>query len=231
VGLQVVPRTTWGARPWTATPIRVPARARRYFVIHYHGARTPAGDGLSMCRTVEHIHMDERGWAGVGYAYLVHNATGRIYEGRGWDSRGAHCRKHNVDGIGVYVGIGANQAPTQAALSSVRALYASACRRVGHALVVVGHRDLYATDCPGPYLTAWIRDGMPLPEDEMLTDIQMTKLADRIWADPVPTGERGSDGNPLTTQWLLVRMATSIDRLTLEVEHLRNELQLLRSQR
>jgi hypothetical protein len=183
-----------------------------------------------MCRTVERIHMVERGWAGVGYAYLVHDATGRVYEGRGWDLQGAHCAGHNVDGIGIYVGVGANQTPSRAALASVRALHASACQHFGRPLIVVGHRDLYATDCPGQQLTAWIRAGMPLPEDEMLTDPQIARLADRIWADPVPTGERGSDGNPLTMQWLLLRMASSLDRLNVEVGQLRDEIQLLRSQ-
>lgn len=230
MALRVVPRTTWGARPWTTTPTRVLTGARKYFVIHYHGAGRPTGDGPSMCRTVERIHMVERGWAGVGYAYLVHDATGRVYEGRGWDLQGAHCAGHNVDGIGIYVGVGANQTPSRAALASVRALHASACQHFGRPLIVVGHRDLYATDCPGQQLTAWIRAGMPLPEDEMLTDPQIARLADRIWADPVPTGERGSDGNPLTMQWLLLRMASSLDRLNVEVGQLRDEIQLLRSQ-
>lgn len=216
----VTPRSAWGASPWGTTPLTVPRPERTDLVVHYHGAGSPPA-GAEMCQLVERIHMRERGWAGVGYAFLV-DRHGAAYEGRGWDLQGAHCTGHNRSGVGIYVGVGGDEQPPQAALRTVRALYDAATHHFGRRLRATWHGALYPTACPGPHLTAWVRAGMPLDmEDDVLTS---DEIADRVWADPVPTGERGSDGQPLTMQWLLLRLASTVDRLTTQVAQLRDDV-------
>ncbi len=35
--MRIIPRAEWGAKPWRNQPATVPASARRYFLVHYHG--------------------------------------------------------------------------------------------------------------------------------------------------------------------------------------------------
>jgi peptidoglycan hydrolase-like protein with peptidoglycan-binding domain len=50
---------------------------------------------------------------------------------------------------------------SKAALASVRWLYDKFCTDAGHALDKRGHRDGFATACPGDKLYAWVKKGMP----------------------------------------------------------------------
>jgi hypothetical protein len=102
------------------------------------------------------------GWAGIGYNFVV-MLDGTIWEGRGWGLVGAHCPLHNRSAWGVQVHIGGDQKPSPQALQSVDALYDEGSRRAGRLLAKRGHRDGYATECPGAALYAWVRAGMPVP--------------------------------------------------------------------
>lgn len=156
--MKIHSRSNWGAHSWRGQPYSVPASARTHFLVHYHGGIPRNDRGAAMAKEVESIHLNN-GWSGVGYNFMV-GQDGGIYEGRGWGYVGAHCPGRNRDGIGVYVAIGGNQKPTQAALKSVRALYDEANRRAGHALIKSWHGANYPTSCPGPHLIAWVKAGM-----------------------------------------------------------------------
>lgn len=164
MSLTIVSRKEWGAQPWNGTPNTVPLSARTEFFVHWHGGQPPASTGVRVPREIERIHLGQ-GWAGIGYNFVV-DQDGVIYEGRGWDRQGAHCPDHNVTGLGVQVAIGKGQTATEAALQSVRALYDEACRKTGRTLAQRGHKDGFATECPGPELYAWVKAGMPTDHAE-----------------------------------------------------------------
>lgn len=161
MSLPIVSRAAWGAAPWRSAVNRVSMREKTAFLVHYHGGEPRHSVGVAVPREVEEIHL-ANGWSGIGYNFLV-DLDGTIYEGRGWDGVGAQCPGFNRNGIGVYVAIGGSQKPTDAALRSVRYLYDEACRRTGNALRKMGHKDGFATSCPGPNLYAWVKAGMPAP--------------------------------------------------------------------
>ena len=156
--VNIVSRSSWGAKAWRGGVYSATMSERRYFLVHYHGGPPPQSTGKWVPKNVEAIHLGN-GWSGVGYNFLV-GQDGTIYEGRGWDKVGAHCPGRNRDGIGVYVAIGGNQSPTGAAMRSVVALYREANRRAGRTLTKGVHGDYYATACAGPKLTAWVHAGM-----------------------------------------------------------------------
>ncbi|MFI6205901.1 N-acetylmuramoyl-L-alanine amidase [Streptomyces sp. NPDC051041] len=160
--VSIVSRKTWGAKPWNGAPATVPMSKRTEFFVHYHGGVPAHSTGVAVPREVEKIHLANK-WAGVGYNFMV-DQNGTIYEGRGWNLQGAHCVNHNVSGFGVYVAIGGDQKPSDKALASVRALYDEACKRTGRTLAKRGHKDGYATACPGVHLYQWVKDGMPAPK-------------------------------------------------------------------
>ena len=66
----------------------------KYIVIHHSEVSSP--------HTVEDVHRwhQTKGWAGIGYHYFV-SKDGEIYEGRPYNTVGAHVYGHNEDSIGV----------------------------------------------------------------------------------------------------------------------------------
>lgn len=50
------------------------------------------------------FHMESKGWDDIGYNFMI-GGDGAVYEGRGWDSQGAHTKgrfycnfsKHNFN--------------------------------------------------------------------------------------------------------------------------------------
>ena len=53
---------------------------------------------------VRRYHMEHNGWKDIGYHYIVY-LDGSIHVGRPIDQKGAHCKGHNDNTIGIcYVG-------------------------------------------------------------------------------------------------------------------------------
>ncbi len=90
----------------------------------------------------------QQGWAGIGYHYFVEK-DGSIYTGRPENAIGAHCINYNTHSIGIcaegnYMTDSMPQAQKQALIELgqyIKNKYGIS--RVG------GHKEYYATDCPG----------------------------------------------------------------------------------
>ncbi|MGX4737100.1 peptidoglycan recognition protein family protein [Kitasatospora griseola] len=161
MSVNIISRSQWGARPWATGTSTVPLSERTEFVVHYDGAVPISRTGTAIPRAIEAEHLGN-GWSGIGYNWVISQA-GEIFEGRGWDLQGAHCPNHNRSGFGVQIAVGGDQAPTDAALRAARELYDLACARTGRSLAKKGHRDGFATECPGSRLYVWVKAGMPAP--------------------------------------------------------------------
>ncbi|MGW2130467.1 peptidoglycan-binding protein [Streptomyces coelicoflavus] len=164
MSVRIISRATWGATPWdrdpsSSGPDHVALPQRDEFFVHYDGAHHITRTGYAIPRAIEAEHLGN-GWAGIGYNFVVSQA-GEVFEGRGWERQGAHCPGHNVTGFGVQIAVGGDQEPSEAALAACRALYDEACRKVGRTLAQKGHKDGFATLCPGSKLYAWVQAGMP----------------------------------------------------------------------
>lgn len=157
--MNIISRDQWGASPWVNQPDTVPDGERTEYMTHYDGATHITRTGNSIPKAIESEHLGN-GWSGIGYHFVVSQA-GEIFEGRGWDLQGAHCPNHNRSAIGVQIAVGGDQEPTPEALAASRALYDYACEKYGRQLTKLGHKDGYATDCPGDKLYAWVQAGMP----------------------------------------------------------------------
>lgn len=222
--IPVVTRARWGFPGWAGDVHGVPMTERTAFVVHWDGAHPVRDTGAAVLQRIDREHR-ARGWAGIGYNHVV-QGDGRVWEGRGWGFVGAHCPGMNRVGIGVQVAVGTGQHPTSAALAALAGLYGEACERAGRALQLTTHAAHYATECPGPDLTGWVRvfDGRPdrpaagrgvdaMVATEAERDELADVVADAVAGRPVPTGELGSDGQPLTLEWLLVRTYQAVTRI------------------
>ncbi|MGW2550146.1 peptidoglycan-binding protein [Streptomyces sp. NPDC001635] len=157
--VKIISRATWGAKPWEGTPATIALSRRTEFFVHYDGGTPIKRTGYAIPRAIEAEHLGEN-WSGIGYNFVV-DQEGTVYEGRGWNLQGAHCPDHNITGFGVQIAIGGDQEPSAKALAACRALYDEACKKTGRNLAKKGHKDGFATLCPGTHLYAWVKAGMP----------------------------------------------------------------------
>ena len=158
--MRIIPRAEWGARPPTNRST-VPRSQRHALVVHYDDARPTTRTGAAAMRATQNFHMDGRGWADIGYNFLI-DQEGNVFEGRGFDVLGAHAgASGNVVGIGVQVHIGGDQQPSAAALSALVWLKGQADAHCGKTLAWRKHNDYMSTSCPGGPLTAWLAAGAP----------------------------------------------------------------------
>jgi len=170
-------RTSWGARPAKNTP-SVASDGLKLAVVHhtassndYSSSQVPA-----ILRSMQAFHMDGNGWSDIGYNFLV-DKFGRIWEGRGGGITkavvGAHAAGFNTGSVGVsvignYVGVNASSAAREAVSRIIgyklqgygvnpqgRVDFRSGgsttipAGKVVNLPVVVGHRDVGSTSCPG----------------------------------------------------------------------------------
>jgi hypothetical protein len=190
--MKLVTRAQWGAREYRRPNGAISySRKRRGVKLHYLG--TPYPDRphtrcAAYVRRIQTIHMDERLWSDIGYSFVV-CTHGWVYEGRGLQRRNSANGNTTLNeqdyAVLLLVGSSGLTKPTDAQLHGARDAI-DYCRREGPAgLWLGGHRDGYATACPGEAIYAWVRAGAPRPtteEDGMaLTDAEIKKIVDGVY--------------------------------------------------
>jgi hypothetical protein len=121
-----------------------------------HHSALPLSDGL---REIQLLHMQQKGFADVGYHYLIDD-LGQIYQGRELSVRGAHAGGHNTGTVGiVLLGNFEKVTPFEAQLASLTALSQHLVDNYG-LTHLAGHRDFQPgeTACPGQYLEPLLPD-------------------------------------------------------------------------
>jgi hypothetical protein len=137
-------------------------------IVHHTVTATQEPDPAARMRAMYAFHVRGNGWSDIGYNFVVDGA-GRIYEGRstgggrhdGEDTSGlgvvgAHASGHNTGSVGIAI-LGTytedGVTPNEAALDAVTAIAAwkLGTRGIdpGAPGVLIGHRDVVATGCPG----------------------------------------------------------------------------------
>jgi hypothetical protein len=164
-----IPRAEWGARPPAVSPEGTgengPYSAANpngwlvydqpldqvYQVIIVHHSALPLSDGP---REIQNLHMDEKGFADIGYHYLI-DQNGSLYEGRAIDVRGAHTLGYNYGSIGIcLIGNFEEIQPAQPQIEMLQSLIACLLGRYPNINRLAGHRDYNpgVTLCPGANL-------------------------------------------------------------------------------
>ena len=123
-------------------------------VIHHSGF--PDGDKDSSAEEIHKYHQEVNGWAGIGYHYVIRK-DGTIEQGRKPLAVGAHAYKHNKNSVGICVAGNFDVAKIKSAqLDSLKLLTAWLCQKYKlnpmKEGVIVGHRNLNDTSCPGDNL-------------------------------------------------------------------------------
>lgn len=125
-------------------------------VIVVHHAGFPDGDKDSSAEDIHKFHQEVNGWAGIGYHYVIRK-DGTIEQGRRPKAVGAHALHHNKNSVGICVAGNFEIAkPNDKQMDSLKLLTAWLCQKYSldpmRKGVIVGHRNLNDTDCPGKNL-------------------------------------------------------------------------------
>jgi hypothetical protein len=168
----VVTRTEWGCPDGQITTHgSLSYTTVTHLIVHHTamGVEAPSSDWPELVHSIWNFHVSERGWADIGYNYLI-DPNGMIYEGRsgGDDVMGAHFSGVNDGTMAVaLLGDFTDAAPTLDALNSLKEILAWKCNQRGldpegkslheasHLILntISGHRDgPKATECPGEAL-------------------------------------------------------------------------------
>lgn len=156
---------TWGAR--SPGSLSVISRNPDKIVIH-HTASANSTDysqahAYQLARDIQRWHMDGNGWSDSGQHFTIsrggyimegrHNSLSRLRAGSGMVV-GAHCPGQNDKAIGIEnEGTYTSATPPAALYDKLVLFCAYICDQYGIAASqIFGHRDYYATACPGNVL-------------------------------------------------------------------------------
>ena len=192
--MKYISRFQWGATPPPKGPFDRIRHSRVQGVVVHHSGVENGAKGSGAVKAFERHHLS-KGWDGIGYNWLV-DETGTIFEGRGWEARGAATKGWNSKSMSVcYTGWGYKQ-PHANVLESLSAVIAEAERWFGHGLWVETHRRKGSTTCPGDWLGDWVEGGMGAVKEPSMVDwdaiIQYFKdLRVQVEGEPLRRGSRG----------------------------------------
>ncbi|XP_030382253.1 peptidoglycan-recognition protein SC1a/b-like [Scaptodrosophila lebanonensis] len=158
-GVNIISKAQWGGR---APTYRVAlGNYLNYAIIHHTAGaycETFAACSQQM-RNVQSYHMDSLGWPDIGYNFLI-GGDGNVYEGRGWNSMGAHAAEWNSWSIGIsFMGNYNYDTLEPNMISAAKELLQDAVNRgqLSSGYVLYGHRQVSATECPGTHIWNEIR--------------------------------------------------------------------------
>ncbi|MER5642040.1 N-acetylmuramoyl-L-alanine amidase [Kitasatospora sp. NPDC002227] len=171
--MQFVTRSQWGAHP--PKDDFTPISGTQGVKVHYEGTPVPAdlagADQHGRCAgrmrdlQVSHQANEQEKYIDIAYSAAV-CPHGFVFEGRGVH----HLQAANGPGLNsqhysvcAMVGDEGLTIPTDAQLGGVRDAIEWLRRDGGAGEEIRGHRDGYATDCPGGPLYRWVQAGAPRP--------------------------------------------------------------------
>ncbi|WHM36323.1 peptidoglycan-binding protein [Streptomyces sp. BPTC-684] len=172
--MQFVSRTQWGARPSRYSLVYI--ASTRGVKIHYEGTPVPSSlarpENHTACagrvRAIQASHLanPEEDYSDIAYTAMV-CPHGYVYEGRGAHKKTAANGNQPLNAahyaVCAMVGSSGLTQPTDAQLGGLRDAIEWLRTSGGAGSEILGHRDGYATDCPGPALYAWVQRGAPRP--------------------------------------------------------------------
>lgn len=156
-------RATVGLAPPKSAP-RIPGPVESA-TAHYNGpeVKIPASAPHTRCRefwvSVQHYHMETKGWHDVAYSVAVCQ-HGIVMAGRGKGVRTAANGTNHGNNVSyaIFFLVGGDEQPTDDAYRAAR----DAATALG-VTPIVPHSKWKATGCPGSPVLQWTRDGAPTP--------------------------------------------------------------------
>ncbi|MEV4557211.1 peptidoglycan-binding domain-containing protein [Kitasatospora sp. NPDC049285] len=224
--MQLITRDQWGARPPKAQFTQI--SGTQGVKIHYEGTAVPStladpdqhGRCAARMRDLQASHQANTQEKYIDLAYsAVVCPHGFVFEGRG----PGHLQAANGPGLNsahysvcAMLGDEGLTAPTTAQLGGLRDAIEWLRSAGGAGSEIKGHRDGYATDCPGEPLYRWVQAGAPRPDGTSTAPAPVTPPPAAGWAPAWPgrylrNGSSGSDVRTWQQQMAQRGWAISVD--------------------
>lgn len=207
------------------------AKPTRGLVIHYDSVdqglerKTHTSCIAYWQRTRDFHRGPARQWVDIGYSFGA-CPHGYVFEGRGLNRAQAAQPSGNTTYYSVTLMSGPSEDPTAAQINAVRELRAWLMEK-GVGALVKGHRDFYATSCPGDRLYRLVRDGTfakPATNSE-----EDDVAAKDLWQHELPV----PFGKPDNPEWqagnILVTVAKWVYELRETIADLEAKVDLLKT--
>ncbi|XP_038118226.1 peptidoglycan-recognition protein SD [Culex quinquefasciatus] len=159
---RIVTRIEWLAQPPRETLDLLQLPVQKVIIAHTatEGCTTKS-QCVFMVSRIQRFHMapDSKNFSDIAYNFLV-GADGNIYEGRGWDKRGAHTKGFNKDSICVaFIGTFNDEAASEPQLRAARRLIAMGVEQgtIDPRYQLCGQRQLAPFSSPGEKLYQQIK--------------------------------------------------------------------------
>ncbi|SCF97914.1 MULTISPECIES: peptidoglycan recognition family protein [unclassified Streptomyces] len=185
--MKLVSRSALGW-PASAAPAQASTRGVK---VHYEGTAvstkllTDHDACLAEWKAIRASHLANKveNYSDVAYNFAA-CPHGYLLEGRGLGRRTGANGSQDLNrahyAILGLVGSSGLTEPTPEMLGAIRDGI-DLLRKNGAGTEIKGHRDGYATTCPGGPLYAWVQKGAPRPDQEdEVTEAQMNAIADRV---------------------------------------------------
>ncbi|KAL6423448.1 hypothetical protein ACFW04_010204 [Cataglyphis niger] len=159
--LNIISRAQWGARAPKSAAANLRIKPVPNVIIHHStgsGCETQANCQLKV-KNIQNEHINNKKWSDIGYNFVV-GEDGNVYEGRGWGKKGAHSIPFNNKSIGIcIIGDYSNRTPKAAAIEAVAKLIERGVNNgeIKSDYKLLGHRQTWATACPGNSLYTMIQ--------------------------------------------------------------------------
>ncbi len=207
---EIIPRAQWGAKPPRPPGLTYMTNPDGW-VVHYVGG--PMQQDPTYAQSVSAVYNLQQGafdgdngevYIDIPYNFLI-DLNGRIFEGRGWQYKSGANGSSNYNGhawaVCVLMGPGDGKPLdknhlTQEAKDALSWLTREGVSHSAATSYVKGHRDVYATHCPGdecyafvPYLHAHLHDTnpVPVPVPPNTESEDMTLIAAPKWQQTKPS--------------------------------------------
>lgn len=160
-----LPRSAW-TKHGPAKPMKKMAVGPvKGFALHWPGttektiSATAQSSIAGRLEGYREYHVDGHGWSDIAYQYAIDQA-GRVWECRGltWMSAANGNQAVNTSHGAVLLMLGNKEAPSAAMIQAVRDFRAKVwLKRFPKATAVIGHGNLFKTECPGPVVADLIK--------------------------------------------------------------------------
>jgi hypothetical protein len=188
--VKLIARRSWGARPpKNRTPLS--KAAQKGTALHYSGSNSDEQADHANCaarvRSIQNFHMDVRGWSDIAYSYIICK-HGYTFECRGLGIRtAAQGTNSGNDAFHAACFLGDDSINrddvTDVGRVAIRDTIAMCNGWTTHSDTVRPHSWFHPTACPGDELRRWISQGMPVREENGVSQ------ADVIAALKSPEGQ------------------------------------------
>ncbi|GHH17673.1 N-acetylmuramoyl-L-alanine amidase [Streptomyces lanatus] len=202
--------------PASAAPAQASAKGVK---VHYEGTKVSVKllDDHDLCiaewkaMRASHLANKEENYSDIAYNYGA-CPHGHLLEGRGLGKRtGANGNQPLNRAHYAIVGLVGDEGltkPTEAMLRAIRDGI-ELLRRHGAGQEIKGHRDGFATECPGKHLYAWVEKGAPRPGGSTTVPgprrvVDVSKVIAAARRDPAEAGTPVSYSGVKTVEKALV---------------------------